>query len=179
MNKRIVFAAASAASLLLLALALPGPARAGALDDNGHALEASEQATIVTADKLTYDYIRKFAKFEGNVVVNDPRMQLTADVLTILFNEDSSPHTLMAEGKVFMTREDIQARADMATYDVATARITLVGGPPQVLKDRNILEGDVIVFWRNEQRLECKPHARLVVYPDDFGDANSYFHAPR
>ncbi len=164
---------------LSLAAMLPAAARAGALADDGRSLEASPAATIVTADKLTFDYIRKFAKFENNVVVNDPRMQLSADTLTILFTEDGGAQTLKAEGKVLLSHEDIQARADMATYDVVSGRITLVGGPPQVLKDRNILEGDVIIFWRDEQRLECKPHARLVVYPDDFGDADSYFRAPR
>jgi len=175
MKKPLLTALAFAA---LLAFA-PAPAFAGALDDDGHALEASPNATIISAEKLTFDYIRKFAKFENNVVVNDPRMQLTSDTLTVLFTEDGGAQTIKAEGKVLLAHEDIQARADMATYDVPTGRITLVGGPPQVLKDRNILEGDVIIFWRDEQRLECKPHARLVVYPDDFGDADSYFHAPR
>ena len=166
------------AALALLS-ALAAPSFAGALADDGRALEASPNATVVTADKLTFDYIRKFAKFEHNVIVNDPRLQISADNLTILFTEDGGAQSIKAEGKVLLSHEDIKARADMATYDIATGRITLVGGPPQVLKDRNILEGDVIIFWRDEQRLECKPHARLVVYPDDFGDADSYFRAPR
>lgn len=171
------------AILLFAALfaALPAaPALAqGALADNGRALEASSTATVVTADKLTFDYIRKFAKFEGNVVVNDPRLQITSDTLTILFTEDGSAKSLKAEGKVLLSHEDIKTRSDIATYDIASGRITLIGGPPQVLKDRNILEGDIIVYWRDEQRLECKPHARLVVYPDDFGDSDAYFKSPR
>jgi lipopolysaccharide transport protein LptA len=167
-----------AALAVFLALPAPSPA-AGALADNGRALESSETATVVTADKLTFDYIRKFAKFENNVVVNDPRMQLSSDHLTILFNEASDPQTIKAEGKVIITHEEFKARSDMATYDFESGRVTLVGGPPQVLKDRNILEGDVILYWTKEQRLECKPHARLVVYPSDFGDADSYFKAPR
>ena len=166
------------AALALLS-ALPAPSFAGALADDGRALESSDAATVVTADKLTFDYIRKFAKFENNVVVNDPRMQMTSDRLTILFTESSDPQTIKAEGKVVLTHEEFKARADMATYDFESGRVTLVGGPPQVLKDRNILEGDVIVYWRDEQRLECKPHARLVVYPDDFGDADAYFKSPR
>ena len=165
---------------LALLHSLPAPTHAaGALADDGRALESSDAATVVTADKLTFDYIRKFAKFEHNVIVNDPRLQISADTLTILFTEDGGAQSIKAEGKVLLSHEDIKARADMATYDIATGRITLVGGPPQVLKDRNILEGDVIVYWRDEQRLECKPHARLVVYPDDFGDADAYFKSPR
>ena len=170
----------AALALLLALLALPAaPAFAGALADHGRALESSDAATVVTADKLTFDYIRKFAKFENNVVVNDPRMQMSSDRLTILFTESSDPQTIKAEGKVVLTHQEFKARADMATYDFESGRVTLVGGPPQVLKDRNILEGDVILYWTKEQRLECKPHARLVVYPSDFGDADSYFKAPR
>lgn len=150
------------------------PARA-ALEDDGQSLEAAPNATVVTADKLTFDYIKKFALFENNVLVNDPRLQLSANRLTIVFTEDGGAQTLKAEGKVLLTQGDKKARADVATYDVTSGRIVLAGGPPQVMQGRNILEGEVITFWRDEQRLECKPHARLVVYSEDMGGADAFF----
>ena len=150
------------------------PARA-AMEDDGRSLEASPDATVVTADKLTFDYIQKFALFEGRVLVNDPRLQLSSDRLTIVFTEDGGAQTIKAEGKVLLTQGDKKARSDVATYDVPSGKIVLAGGPPQVMQGRNILEGEVITFWRDEQRLECKPKARLVVYSEDFGDAESYF----
>jgi len=150
------------------------PVRA-AMEDDGRSLEASPDATVVTADKLTFDYIKKFALFEGRVLVNDPRLQLSSDRLTIVFTEDGGAQTIKAEGKVLLTQGDKKARSDVATYDVPSGKIVLAGGPPQVMQGRNILEGEVITFWRDEQRLECKPKARLVVYSEDFGDAESYF----
>ena len=150
------------------------PARA-AMQDDGRSLEASPDATVVTSDKLTFDYIKKFALFEGRVLVNDPRLQLSSDRLTIVFTEDGGAQTIKAEGKVLLTQGDKKARSDVATYDVPSGKIVLAGGPPQVMQGRNILEGEVITFWRDEQRLECKPKARLVVYSEDFGDAESYF----
>ena len=150
------------------------PARA-AMEDDGRSLEASPDATVVTADKLTFDYIQKFALFEGRVLVNDPRLQLSSDRLTIVFTEDGGAQTIKAEGKVLLTQGDKKARSDVATYDVPSGKIVLAGGPPQVMQGRNILEGEVITFWRDEQRLDCKPKARLVVYSEDFGDAESYF----
>ena len=146
-----------------------------ALEDDGRSLEASPDATVVTADKLTFDYIKKFALFEGRVQVNDPRLQLSSDRLTIVFTEDGGAQTIKAEGKVLLTQGDKKARSDVAVYEVATGRIVLSGGPPQVMQGRNILEGEVITFWRDQQRLECKPRARLVVYSEDFGDPESYF----
>ena len=162
------------AAVLAASLDAGRPARA-AMADDGQSLEASPDATVVTADKLTFDYIQKFALFENNVQVNDPRLQLSANRLTIVFTEDGGAQTIKAEGKVLLTQGDKKARADVATYDVVSGKIVLAGGPPQVMQGRNILEGEVITFWRDEQRLECKPKARLVVYSEDFGDAESYF----
>ena len=162
------------AAALAAGLCAGAPARA-AMEDDGRSLEASPDATVATADKLTFDYIQKFALFENNVQVNDPRLQLSANRLTIVFTEDGGAQTIKAEGKVLLTQGDKKARADVATYDVVSGKIVLAGGPPQVMQGRNILEGEVITFWRDEQRLECKPKARLVVYSEDFGDADSYF----
>ena len=162
------------AAVALAAWCAAAPARA-AMEDDGRSLEASPTATVVTADKLTFDYIKKFALFENNVLVNDPRLQLSANRLTIVFTEDGGAQTIKAEGKVLLTQGDKKARADVATYDVKSGRIVLAGGPPQVMQGRNILEGEVITFWRDEQRLECKPRARLVVYSEDFDEADSFF----
>ena len=163
-------AARMAAALWLAA----GPARA-ALEDDGRSLEASPTATVVTADKLTFDYIKKFALFENNVLVNDPRLQLSANRLTIIFTEEGGAQTIKAEGKVLLTQDDKKARADVATYDVVSGRIVLAGGPPQMMQGRNILEGEIITFWRDQQRLECKPKARLVVYSEDNGGPDAFF----
>ncbi|NCC92527.1 MAG: hypothetical protein EOM10_04485 [Opitutae bacterium] len=161
------------AGLMAAAAAQRAPA---ALEDDGRALEASPDATVITADKLTFDYLQKFALFENNVLVNDPRLQLSANRLTVIFTEDGGAQTIKAEGKVLLTQGDKKARADVATYDVASGRIVLAGGPPQVMQGRNILEGEVITFWRDQQRVECKPRARLVVYSEDFGsDADALF----
>ena len=109
----------SAAAALLAAFAVS--AHAGALEDDGRSLEASPDATVVTADKLTFDYTQKFALFDGNVLVNDPRMQLSAQRLTIIFTEHGGAQTVKAEGKVLLTQGDKKARAEVATYDVASA----------------------------------------------------------
>jgi len=157
-----------------LCAGIPMDARA-ALEDDGRSLEASPTATVVTADKLTFDYIKKFALFENNVLVNDPRLQLSANRLTIIFTEEGGAQTIKAEGDVLLTQGEKKARSDVATYDVISGKIMLAGGPPQVMQGRNILEGEVITFWRDEQRVECKPRARLVIYSEDFGDAEEYF----
>lgn len=169
-----------AAILCAACLLAPSAVRAAgsALDDDGRSLETSPDATVVTADKLTFDYTQKFALFDGNVLVNDPRMQLSAQRLTIIFTEHGGAQTVKAEGKVLLTQGDKKARADVATYDVSSGRIVLAGGPPQVMQGRNIMEGEVITFWRDQQRVECKPKARLVIYTEDFGGGGDDFFVP-
>ncbi len=76
---------------------------------------------------------------------------------------------------MLLTQDDKKARSDVATYDIASGRIVLAGGPPQMMQGRNILEGEVITFWRDQQRLECKPNARLVVYSEDSGSGDAFF----
>ncbi|MDR0993097.1 MAG: hypothetical protein LBN38_00805 [Verrucomicrobiota bacterium] len=149
-----------------------------ALEDDGRFLEASADATVITSDKLTFDYIKKFALFEGNVLVNDPRLQLSSQRLTIIFTEDGGAQTVKAEGKVLLSQGDKKARSEMATYDVPSGRIVLAGGPPQVMQGRNIMEGEVITFWRDQQRVECKPKARLIIYTEDFGSETDPFFTP-
>lgn len=168
------------AAACLAALALPGlSARAAdGLKTGGKSIEADDSATVVTSDKLTFDYRKKFAIFEGSVVVSDPRMQLKSDRLTVVFGDDDKIKSIKAEGKVFITQGDKKARGDVATYDLVTGKIVLVGGPPQVLQGRNIMEAEVITFWRDEQRVECRPRARLVVYSDDFEKSKNPLLAP-
>ena len=99
--------------ILAAGLCAAGAAPA-ALEDDGRSLEAAADATVVTADKLTFDFIKKFALFENNVVVNDPRLQLNANRLTIIFTEEGGAQTIKAEGKVLLTQGDKKARADVA-----------------------------------------------------------------
>lgn len=158
-----------------VAAVLGGWTARAALQDDGRSLEASPHATVITSDKLTFDYIKRFALFENNVQVNDPRMQMSANRLTIVFGEDGGAQTIKAEGRVLLSQDDKRARADVATYDVVSGRIVLAGGPPQVMQGRNILEGEVITFWRDQQRVECQPRARLVIYSEESGSVDPFF----
>ncbi len=130
---------------------------------------ASEtEMTVITSERLTFDYKQHYALFEQNVIVTDPNMQLAADKLTVSFDEKGKAQTIKAEGRVTITQEDKTAQSQMATYDVATGKIILTG-KPRVTRGRDILEGDVITFWRNEDRMICQPAARLVIYPEKGG----------
>jgi lipopolysaccharide export system protein LptA len=126
---------------------------------------AEADLTVITSEKLTFDYAKHYAIFEQNVVVTDPEMKILADKLTVFFDDKNKAKTVKAEGQVYLLQADKKSKSDFATYDVASGEIVLTG-TPQVTRGRDTLTGDTITFWRNENKMVCKPRARLVIYPD-------------
>ena len=151
-----------------MAAALAAWVGAGAVLAAGEGGELADAGdlTVITSDKLTFDYSDRFALFEGNVVVEDPKMKLYADKMTVVFSASNKVSEIKAEGKVYIVQEDKRARSDVAQYNVDQGIIVLTG-KPQVTRGEDILTGDKITFWRNENKMLVEPRARLVINPKD------------
>lgn len=139
--------------------------------------EAAADLTVITSDKLTFDYTERFALFDGNVVVVDPQMKLYADKMTVVFSVSNRISEIKAEGKVYIVQDDKRARSDVAQYNVDQGIIVLTG-KPQVTRGEDILTGDKITFWRNDNKMLVEPRARLVINPQD-GQARQLMGDPR
>lgn len=139
--------------------------------------DSAADLTVITSDKLTFDYAQRFSLFEGNVVVVDPQMKLYADKMTVLFSVGNRISEIKAEGKVYIVQDDKRARADVAQYNVDQGIIVLTG-KPQVTRGDDILTGDKITFWRNQNKMLVEPRARLVINPQD-GQARQLMGDPR
>ncbi len=136
----------------------------GALDED-FAIDEAE-ATVITSSRLTFDQEQRFALFEEDVLVVDPSLRLTADRLTVVFDENDQAETIEAEGDVVIEQEGTTAWSQKATYEVPSGKIFLEGAP-RIRRGRDVLEGDTITFWRDDNRMICEPQARLVLFPDD------------
>lgn len=145
---------------LLLLAAVTGWARAAEVPE--------AELTVITSEKLTFDYQNQYALFEKDVVVVDPSMKLFSDNLLVTFDENNKAKKIKAEGRVRIVQEDKQARSKVAEYNVETGEIVLTG-EPQVTRGKDTLTAEVIRFWRDENRMECSPRARLVIYPSEDG----------
>lgn len=152
--------------LTLAGFMLMGVVLTPGLRAEDQSLESSENVTVITSERLTFDYKNHYAMFEENVVVSDPEMQMTSDKLIVHFEESGKATAIKAEGHVTMKQEDKLATCGVASYDVASGKIVLAG-KPRVSRGRDVLEGDVITFWRDENKMICQPQARLVIYPDE------------
>jgi lipopolysaccharide transport protein LptA len=130
--------------------------------------EATGDVTVVTSDKLTYDAKEQYAVFDGNVVVTDPEVQMTADRLILKLDDAGDPEVLRASGNVVITHADKKSLSGLALYEVKTGKFVLTD-KPRVSRGRDILQGDTITFWRGQDKLLCEPRARLVIYPQGDG----------
>ncbi len=148
----------------LLLLAAP----AAGLEVEGDFEIDEAEATVITSKRLTFDQTHQYALFEDDVVVVDDSMRLTADRLTVFFDDDNQAELIEAVGNVVMQQEDTTAWARKATYSVEEGTIFLEGSP-RIRRGRDVLEGDTITFWREDNRMICEPRARLVLFPDDGG----------
>lgn len=119
--------------------------------------------TVITSDKLTFDYDDHFARFEGHVFVDDAQMQLRCDKLTVRFEESGKVSWLEAEGAVNIIQEDRRALAEKVTHDVESGEFVLTGSP-KVYRGEDVLQGETIRFWRGENRVVSEPRARLTIH---------------
>ena len=129
--------------------------------------EAAEAVseTVITSDKLTFDYDDKFALFEGNVLVKDPQMQIECGKLIVRFEESGKVSWLEAQTAVTIISEDKRALAEKVTHDVESGEFVLTGSP-KVYRGHDLLQGDTIRYWRGENRMVCEPRARLTIHID-------------
>jgi lipopolysaccharide export system protein LptA len=148
-------------ALVLTARTEPPPLPAGTTED----IETAGDLTVISSDRLEYDAPKQRAIFEGSVVVSDPNLKLKANRLTVVFNEDNSVSMIVAEGKVVLSQADKRAWAEHATYDLKTGEIIL-DGEPRIMRGRDMLMGQKITFWRDQDRMLCEPRARLIIYPE-------------
>ena len=128
----------------------------------------TNRSTVITSEKLTFDYQKKYAVFEKDVRVVDGDMSLTADKLAIWFDDQDEINLIKAEGNVHITQQDKTANAGEAVYEVPTGKIVLTVNP-RLQRGRHYLEGDKISYWRDKDLLVVEPQPRLVIYPDDEG----------
>lgn len=130
--------------------------------------ESATNVTVITSDRLTFDYNKHYALFEGGVVVNDPKMKLKSETLLVRFSSENQVESILAKQNVKIWHGEIVADAGQATYDVKLGTIKLEISP-RVNRGKNILEGETITFWRNENKMICEPQARLVIFSEEGG----------
>lgn len=125
------------------------------------------QTTITCKGNLDMDYEKNIAVFHQEVVVEDPRMKMTADKMTVFFKPDSKTiEKVVAKGRVRFKKETKSAMAESAVYTANDGRVVLTGNP-KVKKGQDVIAGEKITFFRDDQRMLVEPRAKLILYSSD------------
>lgn len=127
-----------------------------------------EPKTLVTCNgKLDMDYDKNVAVFHDDVLIDDPHMKMNADQMTVYFQAQSRTiEKVLAVGHVRFKKEEKSAKSDQAVYTVKDGKIVLTGHP-MVKKDKDILTGEKITFFRDDNRMLIEPSAKLILYSSD------------
>ena len=163
MSKQMIFILSMLCTVNMASLGI------GAQRGIGTELFDGQEVTVITSERLTFDYGKNYAVFEENVVVTDPGMQLIADKLAVWFSEAGDVTLIKAEGAVHITQEDKVATAEQATYDVVNGKIVLVQNP-RLQRGLHYLEGTTITYWRDKELLIVEPQSKLVIFPENGQD---------
>lgn len=119
-------------------------------------------STVIVSKRLDFDYSKRTAVFDGEVVVTDPHVRILADQITALFNTNNQPDMITAVGNVRIEQENRNAVCDRAVYSLRSGLLVLTG-KPKVLQAGNILSGSRIIFSRNDDKVKCEDSTLRMV----------------
>ncbi len=121
--------------------------------------------TVITSDKLEFDYKEFIALFDGHVVVTDPEFTLKADKMLVFFENTNEVKRVDAVGNVFLKSGDMTARCGKATYTSKNSQVLIQNDNPLVTKGENRITGDKMSIWLKEQRVVVESAVRLEAKP--------------
>ncbi|HIE07136.1 MAG TPA: lipopolysaccharide transport periplasmic protein LptA [Desulfarculaceae bacterium] len=158
---------------LLLVLLLGG--MVSAAEKNPVFLGDSKDPLDIVADKLDFDQKNHVAVFSGNVVVTQAKTTLEADKLQIFFAQGSEQDLkeIVATGKkVVVKMEGKKALCRKMHYFAAGRKIVLTGDPS--LDDgNNVISGEEITFFLDDERSVVKSgrqrRVKTTIFPGQHG----------
>ena len=117
--------------------------------------------TNITSDSLTFNAKNRVFAYQGNVQVTQGDMRLTSKTLEGTYSEKNELLKLVARGDVFISKQDIQATGQIASYDAVASVVTLTENP-QLQQKESILRADKIKIFLNENRSQAEGDVRVT-----------------
>ena len=119
----------------------------------------------VTADQLAVSQADNSATFSGNVVISQGEMSLSAPIVTVIYNPDTSDiDKLVASGGVTLVSGNEAAEAEEAEYSVVTG-IIIMKGNVLLAKGLNSLAAAEMTVNLNDGSALLTGRVRTVLRP--------------
>lgn len=153
---------------LLIALALVAPAAlpaAGQTTFGGMRADVSAPVEVA-ADNLTVNQADGTALFEGNVVIGQGEMRLSADEVSVQYAQGDQQRisALTATGNVTLVSGPDAAEAQQAVYDVEAGTV-LLSGDVLLSQGQNVLSGDRMTVDLATGAAQVQGRVRSVLQP--------------
>jgi lipopolysaccharide transport protein LptA len=138
---------------------------------------ADTNKTVITGKRLDFDYKNSIAKFEENVYVRDPQIEIWCDNMTVMLEAaESKVKSVTAIGNVKLQQGDKTGRCQRAVYVAKLGEIVLTGDPKSgdavlnIGKDYTV-KGKIITFYVNDDRMTVEPGQLFISPPADTNKA--------
>jgi len=139
--------------------------------------KSSKAPINISSDHLDIDQQKGQAIFTGKVIARQDKMTLQADTMTILFIEkENNVKEIIANGSVTINLDKKRATCETAHFYTADSKVILTG-KPLLREGKNVIEGEKIIFFLNEERsiVEGKKNSRVktIIFPGQKGLFNN------
>lgn len=153
-------------------LAQPKKKKTGSsfLSKAGSSTNAPLRETIITSEKIDFDYTEGVILFDEHVVVDDPQFVMRSDRLLVFMESTNDVSQVMAVGNVVFSNEMRSATCDKAVYTRKDGQVVLSGDVR--LKTEGETTGEVrgkkVVIWVDDERVEVLEGAQIILPPGTF-----------
>jgi lipopolysaccharide transport protein LptA len=133
------------------------------------AMKSADRAageTLLTGEKLVFDYDNLSVRMEESVVVEDDQGTLKTARLLGRFTNSNEVDYVEASGGVEIVSSNRTASADHAKYDYKTGFVQMTG-KASASDGANRLSGERIQLWiKGDRKMVCEPNALLEISAD-------------
>jgi lipopolysaccharide export system protein LptA len=129
----------------------------------------------ITADRLVSDSNNNNAEFTGKVQVIQGQTKIDADRLKLFYKDSAAPSdgintgnlkTIEAYGNVRIQFDNRVAVGQKAVYITQERKLVLTGPGAKITLDPDVVEGDRIIFYRGDGRVEVKGGVKAKIHSD-------------
>ena len=134
----------------------------------------SKDPVDITSDKLDFDQKKRVATFTGNVIARQAETTLEADILKVLFAEpDQTLNEIIATGKEVVIKLQGKTANCRKMHYYAQARKIVLTGSPSLDDGKNVISGEEITFFIDEERSVVKSgqqkRVQTTIFPGQRG----------
>jgi lipopolysaccharide export system protein LptA len=133
-------------------------------------IAATNSQVTIESDSLSVIGKENKAVFEGNVDVTYKTSRLKADKMTVFYNKDKKPEKIECNDNVNFVDGKMYGVSEKAEVDLNTNIIKLIGNV-RVWNNDNYLEGEEIIIYNNEERIDIvkknNKRVKIIFTPDD------------